>query len=68
MYLREFYIGELFADDIIELQGGAQRPSQAFLDELNRHTHWRLKPEDMHSLVATHLGGGKLHSLANADK
>jgi cytochrome b involved in lipid metabolism len=62
LYLKEFYIGELFVDDLPRLLPLPESPSAAFLEELNRTTSWRLKPEDLTLPVATHLGVKATHS------
>jgi cytochrome b involved in lipid metabolism len=62
LYLKEFYIGELFVDDLSRLPPSSESPSAAFLEELKRSTSWRLRPEDLTLTVATHLGAKAAHS------
>jgi cytochrome b involved in lipid metabolism len=60
-YLKEFYIGELSVEDIDHLPVSDQVPSPAFLDELRRHTQWRLKVSELCTPVVGHLGGDRHH-------
>jgi cytochrome b involved in lipid metabolism len=59
LYLKEFYIGEIDEQDLPFIpkanRGGATEqntPSLAFLDQLNKVTAWRLKPDDLTRYVS----------------
>ena len=65
-YLKEFYIGELHAEDMERLPASDQLPSPAFLDELRRHTQWRLKASELCTPVVGHLGGDRHHIRAES--
>jgi hypothetical protein len=57
LYLKEFYIGEIDDQDlplIPKANTGAEQntPSIAFLDQLNKVTAWRLKPEDLTKYIS----------------
>lgn len=54
LYLKEFYVGELALEDRPSLPlpaasdtGGDVKASDAFIEELRRHTPWRLDPKDL---------------------
>ncbi len=53
LYLKEFYIGELDEDDWQKISimnsndPNIAKPSEAFLEQLNRITSWRMKKEDI---------------------
>lgn len=51
LYLKEFYIGELAEEDIIELKSrftdAEKEPSLPFLEQLRRVTPWRLKRDEL---------------------
>ncbi|CAH0473966.1 unnamed protein product [Peronospora belbahrii] len=45
-YLKQFYIGELSEFDLAEMPRPMQLPSEAFLQELQQYTKWRMKPQE----------------------
>ena len=50
LYLKEFYIGELAVEDRILVPPSGKdgvKASEAFLEQLNKLTKWRLKESDM---------------------
>ncbi|GMF34145.1 unnamed protein product [Phytophthora fragariaefolia] len=45
-YLKQFYIGELSEFDLAAMPKSRQQPSDAFIQELQQYTTWRVKPEE----------------------
>ncbi|KAG7401988.1 hypothetical protein PHYBOEH_008509 [Phytophthora boehmeriae] len=45
-YLKQFYIGELAAHDLASMPQPAEKPSEAFIQELEQYTTWRVKPQE----------------------
>ncbi|KAG3206331.1 hypothetical protein PC128_g812 [Phytophthora cactorum] len=45
-YLKQFYIGELSEFDISAMPKPKEQPSEAFIQELQQYTTWRIKPQE----------------------
>ncbi|CEG42481.1 cytochrome b5 [Plasmopara halstedii] len=45
-YLKQFYIGELSEFDIGTIPATKEQPSEAFIQELQHYTTWRIKPKE----------------------
>ncbi|KAJ8535082.1 hypothetical protein ON010_g13656 [Phytophthora cinnamomi] len=45
-YLKQFYIGELSEFDLATIPKSREQPSEAFIQELQQYTTWRIKPEE----------------------
>ncbi|KAE8883357.1 hypothetical protein PF005_g83 [Phytophthora fragariae] len=45
-YLKQFYIGELSEFDLAAMPKTREQPSEAFIQELQQYTTWRVKPEE----------------------
>ncbi|ETI38619.1 hypothetical protein F443_15696 [Phytophthora nicotianae P1569] len=45
-YLKQFYIGELAEFDISAMPKSKEQPSEAFIQELQQYTTWRIKPQE----------------------
>ncbi|POM58888.1 Fumarate reductase Osm1 [Phytophthora palmivora] len=45
-YLKQFYIGELSEFDLASMPQPAEQPSEAFIQELQQYTTWRIKPQE----------------------
>ncbi|EEY68394.1 uncharacterized protein PITG_04850 [Phytophthora infestans T30-4] len=45
-YLKQFYMGELSEFDIAVMPKSKEQPSEAFIQELQQYTTWRIKPQE----------------------
>ncbi|KAG1693686.1 hypothetical protein DVH05_023088 [Phytophthora capsici] len=45
-YLKQFYIGELSEFDLAAMPKSKEKPSEAFIHELQQYTTWRVKPQE----------------------
>lgn len=45
-YLKQFYIGELSSYDLAAMPKAAEKPSEAFIQELEQYTTWRITPQE----------------------